>query len=104
MTDTTTTVIEQGDGRDTKTIVQTVPVDSGECTAEHGACGKPGVIAVRCTIDQQRPVEVSTYRVTVCADHQGEAPLMHERWVASARELLDPVKYAEFRAAAGLPA
>lgn len=96
------TVIAQGDNRDTKTAVHTIPVRVGECCGDQGACGQPAAVAVRCTIDQQHPAEVSTYRVTFCADHQGEAPRMHARWVESARELLDPVKHAQFLAAAGV--
>lgn len=99
---TTTSVIPLGDHRDTTYTVQTVEVDTGECCAGHGSCGKPGVIAVRITLDQQRPTESSTYRVTLCADHQGEAARLHELQVASARELQDPVKNAEFLASAGV--
>lgn len=99
---TTTTVIPLGDDRDTKSIVQTVAVDTGQCGAEHGSCGKPGVIAVRHTIDQQRPTEVSTMRLTLCADHRDKAAWMHEAWVASAREMQDPAKRAEFLASVGV--
>ncbi|MCX4824889.1 hypothetical protein OG883_34555 [Streptomyces sp. NBC_01142] len=99
---TTSTVIALGDDRDTKYIVQTIPVSTGKCSHGHGSCGKPGVIAVRNTIDQQHPTEVSTYRVTVCAEHQDGAAHMHAVWVASARELQDPVKNAEFLASAGV--
>lgn len=99
---TTTTVIPLGDHRDTTYTVQTVEADTGQCSAEHDSCGKPGVIAVRITLDQQQPTESSTYRVTLCADHQGEAPRLHELQVASARELQDPVKNAEFLASAGV--
>lgn len=99
---TTQTVIALGDDRDTTYTVQTIPVDTGTCTALHGSCGKPGVIAVRNTIDQQRPVESSTLRITLCAGHQDAAPGMHDKWVASARELQDPVKNAEFLASVGV--
>lgn len=95
---TTQTVIALGDNRDTTYTVQTVPVSTGRCSAEHGGCGKPGVLAVRNTIDQQRPTESSTYRITVCNDHQAGAAHMHEKWVASAREMQDPVKNAAFLA------
>lgn len=97
-----TTVVPLGDDRDTTHTVQTIPVSTGGCSAEHGSCGKPGVLAVRNTIDQQRPTESSTYRITVCADHQDDAPQMHEAWVASARELQDPIKHAEFLASVGV--
>ncbi|QQM42821.1 hypothetical protein [Streptomyces liliifuscus] len=96
------TVIALGDARDTTFTVQTIPVTTGECTVSHGDCGKPGVTAVRITIDQQRPTESSTYRVTLCADHQDDATRLHELQVASARELQDPVKRAEFLAGAGV--
>ncbi|MFH8768275.1 hypothetical protein [Streptomyces sp. NPDC017958] len=96
------TVIALGDDRDTTYTVQTIPVSTGRCSAEHGSCGKPGVLAVRNTIDQQRPTESSTYRITVCAEHQDDAPRMHGVWVASAREMQDPVKNAEFLAQAGV--
>lgn len=99
---TTKTVIALGDDRDTKHIVQTIPVSTGECSHGHGSCGKPGVIAVRNTVDQQRPIEVSTLRITLCAEHQGDAARMHDAWVADARELQDPVKNAEFLASAGV--
>jgi hypothetical protein len=98
----TTTVIPLGDARDTTYTVQTIPVDTGECTAEHGNCGKPGVIAVRNTIAQQQPAESSTYRITMCADHQDAADHMHGVWVASAREMQDPAKNAAFLAEAGV--
>lgn len=97
-----TTVIPLGDKRDTTYTVQTIEVDTGECSAEHSSCGKPGVIAVRVTIDQQRPAENSTLRITMCAEHRGNAPRLHELQVASARELQDPVKNAEFLASAGV--
>ncbi|MFF4836586.1 hypothetical protein [Streptomyces sp. NPDC001315] len=99
---TTETVIALGDDRDTKHIVQTIEVSTGECAHGHGSCGKPGVIAVRNTVDQQRPAENSTLRITLCADHRGDAARMHEAWVASAREMQDPVKRAEFLASAGV--
>lgn len=100
----TDTVIALGDDRDTKFIVQTVEVSTGACSAGHGACCKPGVIAVRNTIDQQHPTEVSTLRVTMCADHQDEAARIHALWVADAREMQDPVKRAEFLASVGVSA
>lgn len=96
------TVIALDDDRNTTHTVQTIPVDSGQCCAEHGTCGKPGVLAVRNTIDQQRPAESSTYRITVCAEHQDDAAHMHGVWVASAREMQDPDKRAEFLAGAGV--
>ncbi|MDX3753997.1 hypothetical protein [Streptomyces sp. AK02-04a] len=99
---TTSTVIALGDSRDTTYTVQTISVSTGQCSAEHGSCGKPGVLAVRNTIDQQRPTESSTYRITVCAEHRAGAAHMHARWVASAREMQDPVKNAEFLASAGV--
>ncbi|KAB1149242.1 hypothetical protein F7R91_05645 [Streptomyces luteolifulvus] len=99
---TTPTVIALGDDRDTKFIVQTVPTSEGTCSHKHDSCGKPGVVAVRNTIDQQHPKEVSTLRVTLCADHQDDAARMHELWVADAREFQDPVKRAEFLASAGV--
>ncbi|WP_405994047.1 hypothetical protein [Streptomyces sp. NBC_00986] len=90
------------DDRNTTHTVQTIPVSAGECSHENGSCGQPGVVAVRNTIDQQRPVETSTFRITLCADHQDDAPRMHDVWVASAREMQDPVKRAEFLASAGV--
>ena len=101
---TAMTVIALGDARDTTHTVQTIPVTTGECCAEHGSCGKPGVLAVRITLDQQRPAESSTYRITLCAEHQSEAARLHELQAASARELQDPVKNAEFLASAGITA
>ncbi|MDH2392346.1 hypothetical protein QCN29_26925 [Streptomyces sp. HNM0663] len=98
----TTTIIRLGDDRATTHTVQTVPVDTGTCSHGHDSCGKPGVLAVRNTIDQQRPAESSTMRVTVCAEHLDGAAHMHQAWVASARELQDPAKRAEFLAAAGV--
>lgn len=98
----TTTTIPMHDDRETTYTVQTIPVTSGECTAEHGSCGKRGVIAVRNTIDQQRPTESSTFRITMCGDHQDDAPRMHEKWVASARKLQDPGERAEFLASQGV--
>ncbi|WP_405585338.1 hypothetical protein [Streptomyces sp. NBC_01092] len=98
------TVIALGDDRDTKYIVQTIPVDTGTCSHAHDSCGKPGVIAVRNTLDQQRPTESSTYRITMCAEHQGAAARMHELWVADARKLQDPDERAEFLAKAGITA
>ena len=92
------TVIALSDDRDTKFIVQTIPVSTGECTHGHRGCGKPAVVAVRNTIDQQHPTEVSTVRVTVCAEHQDDAARMRALWEADARELQDPVKNAEFLA------
>lgn len=99
---TTDTVIALGDDRDTKFIVQTVPTSTGTCSHGHDSCGKPGVIAIRNTIDQQHPTENSTLRITLCADHQDDADRMHGVWVASAREMQDPVKRAEFLASAGI--
>ncbi|MEU1447076.1 hypothetical protein [Streptomyces mirabilis] len=98
----TTTVIPLGDDRDTTNTVQTIDVSTGTCCAEHGSCGKPGVIAVRITIDQQRPAESSTLRITLCADHRDNAARQHAMQVASAREMQDPVKRAEFLASAGV--
>ncbi|MFD9430317.1 hypothetical protein [Streptomyces sp. NPDC060002] len=98
----TTTTIPLHDDRETTYIVQTIRVSTGQCTAEHGSCGKPGVIAVRNTIDQQRPTENSTMRITLCAEHQDGAHRMHAAWVASAREMQDPAKRAEFLADAGV--
>lgn len=98
----TKTTIPLHDDRETTYTVQTVRADDGRCTSGHGSCGKPGVLAVRCTLEQQRPVEVTTQRITVCADHQDGAARMHAAWVASARELQDPVKNAEFLASAGI--
>jgi hypothetical protein len=98
----TTNVISLGDDRDTTYTVQTTEVATGECSAEHGACGKPGIVAVRNTIDQKRPTESSTYRITMCAEHQDDAARMHGVWVADAREMQDPSKRAEFLAAAGV--
>lgn len=98
----TITVIPLGDERNTTYTVQTIEVSGGECCAEHGSCGKPGVIAVRNTIDQQRPTESSTFRITLCTEHQGNAARMHELWAASAREMQDPAKRAEFLASAGV--
>lgn len=102
---TTSTVIPLGDARDTTYTVQTIPVDTGECCAalgENVSCGNPGVIAVRNTIDQKQPTESSTYRVTLCADHQDGAASMHSVWVASAIEMQDPAKRDEFLATAGV--
>ncbi|MFF0127310.1 hypothetical protein ACFYTG_16510 [Streptomyces mirabilis] len=98
----TTTVIPLGDDRDTTNTVQTIDVSTGECSHGHGSCGKPGVIAVRNTIAQQRPDEVSTLRITLCADHQNDAARMHTLWVADAREMQDPVKRAAYLASAGV--
>lgn len=98
----TTTVIRIGDARDTVITVQTIAVDTGTCSHGHDSCGKPGALAVRNTVAHQRPAESSTMRVTVCAEHQDGAARMHEAWVADARELQDPVKRAEFLAAAGV--
>ncbi|MEU2859898.1 hypothetical protein ABZ672_16165 [Streptomyces mirabilis] len=96
------TVIALGDDRNTTYTVQTIPVSTGECSAEHDSCGKPGIVAVRNTIDQQRPAENSTYRITLCSDHQDGAARMHAVWVASAREMQDPVKRAAYLASAGV--
>jgi len=96
------TVVRLGNDRDTKYTVQTIPVRTGECSAENGSCGKPGAVAVRVTIDELRPSEVSTLRITVCAEHRGNAARLHELQVASARELQDPVKRAEVLASAGV--
>lgn len=96
-----TTTIPLGDDRSTTYTVQTIPVSEGECSAQNGGCGKPGAVAVRVTIDQQGPAENSTLRLTMCAEHRDAAPRQHELQVASARELQDPVKHAEFLAAAG---
>ncbi|MFI1148709.1 hypothetical protein [Streptomyces sp. NPDC020817] len=98
----TTTTIPLHDDRATTYVVQTVRVNTGNCGHGHGSCGQPGVIAVRNTLEHQRPAESSTHRVTLCADHQDGAARMHAAWVASARELQDPVKNAEFLASAGV--
>ncbi|MFF7895967.1 hypothetical protein ACFZDI_29450 [Streptomyces sp. NPDC007907] len=98
----TTTTIPLHDDRETTFTVQTVAVDTGECCAENGNCGKPGILAVRHTVDQQRPTESSTQRVTVCAEHQDGAAHMHGVWVAAAREMQDPAKRAQFLAEAGV--
>lgn len=98
----TTTTILLHDDRKTTYTVQTIPVSNGTCCAENGSCGKPGVLAVRNTIDQQRPIESSTYRITVCAEHQDGAAHMHAVWVASAREMQNPAKRAQFLAEAGV--
>ncbi|WUC42289.1 hypothetical protein OG692_10420 [Streptomyces cellulosae] len=99
----TTTTIPLHDGRETTFTVETLTVSSGTCNARagNGECGKPGVSAVRNTIEQQRPTEGSTYRVTLCAEHQDGAPSMHSTWVASAIEMQDPVKRDAFLASAG---
>ena len=96
------TIIALGDGRDTTHIVQTVRVHTGECTYGHGSCRKSAIVAVRNTLDQQRPTEVSTLRVMGCADHQDSVLRARAMWEASARELQDPVKRAEFLAEAGV--
>ncbi|MET7321308.1 hypothetical protein [Streptomyces sp. NPDC005549] len=98
----TETVIALGDERDTTYTVQTSAIQVGACTAEHGACGKRGVLAVRNGISQQRPAESSAVVITLCADHQDAAPRMHAAWVADARELQDPATRAEFLASAGV--
>jgi hypothetical protein len=98
----TTTVIALGDARDTTYTVQTTPIDIGACTAENGNCGKPGILAVRNAISQQRPAESSALVITVCAEHQDAAARMHELWVADAREMQDPAKRAEFFASVGV--
>lgn len=98
----TTTVIPLHDERETTFTVQTIPTIEGTCSHDHDRCGKPGVIAVRNTIEQRRPAESSTYRITMCAEHQDGAAHMHAVWVASAREMQDPVKNAEFLASAGV--
>lgn len=100
----TTTTIALGDDRDTKFIVQTVPTDEGTCSQGNDSCGKPGIIAVRNTIDQQWPTESSTYRVTLCAEHQAGAARMHELWVADARQMQNPATRAAFLASAGITA
>lgn len=101
---TTTTVIALGDDRETTYTVQTTAVDIGACTAENGSCGKPGVLAVRNAIAQQRPAESSALVITVCAEHQEGAHRMHALWVADARKLQNPAERAEFFAAAGVTA
>lgn len=98
----TTTTIPLHDDRETSYIVQTIRVSTGQCNAEHGSCGKPGIVAVRNTISQERPAESSAYRVTLCADHQDGAAHMHDVWVADARKLQDPDQRAEFLAGAGV--
>lgn len=98
------TVVPLGDKRDTTYTIQTLEVGEGTCNAnvDNAECGKPGVIAVRNVIEQQRPAEASAYRVTLCADHQDGAPSMHSVWVASAIEMQHPVKNAAFLARAGV--
>ncbi|MET7294917.1 hypothetical protein ABZS79_22765 [Streptomyces griseoloalbus] len=98
----TKTTIPLHDDRETTYIVQTIPVSTGECCGDNGTCGKPGVTAVRITIDQQRPAENSTLRITMCAQHRGDAPRLHDLQVASARELQDPAKHAAFLASVGV--
>ncbi|MGW3984302.1 hypothetical protein [Streptomyces mirabilis] len=95
-------VIERGDDRDTTYIVQTVPTSDGECSHAHGSCGKPGVLAVRNTVDQQRPTEVSTLRITLCADHKYDAPRLQAMWVHDAREMQDPIKRAAYLESVGV--
>lgn len=95
-------VIELGDDRCTTFVVQTVRVRTGECSHGHGTCRKPAVVAVRNTVDQQHPTEVSTLRVVACADHQDSVLRARAAWEGSARELQDPVKNAEFLAEAGV--
>lgn len=98
----TTTVIALGDNRETTHTIQTLAVSTGQCSHGHDSCGKPGIVAVRNTITQQQPAESSTYRITLCTDHQGDAHRMHAAWVTSAREMQDPVKRAAFLAEAGV--
>jgi hypothetical protein len=98
----TKTTVPLHDDRETTYIVHTIPVDTGQCCARNGSCGKPGVVAVRVTIDQRRPAENSTLRLTLCAEHQVDAPRLHALQVASARELQDPAKNAAFLANAGI--
>lgn len=98
----TITTIPLHDDRETTYTVQTVQADGEGCTHGHGSCGKPGTLAVRCTLEQQRPVEETTQRITVCAEHQDGAARMHAAWVASARELQDPIARAGFLASAGI--
>jgi hypothetical protein len=101
----TATVIPLGDARDTTHTVQTLEVSEGTCNAtvdDRRQCDQPGVIAVRNVIEQQRPEEISAYRVTLCADHQSGAASMHSVWVASAIEMQDPDKRDEFLATAGV--
>ncbi|ODA75557.1 hypothetical protein [Streptomyces sp. AVP053U2] len=50
----------------------------------------------------QRPAENSTLRWTMCAEHQDGAPRLHERQVASAREMQNHGKRAAFLAEAGV--
>jgi hypothetical protein len=95
------TVIALGDDRDTTFIVQTIPVRTGECRHGNGSCGKPAVVAVRNTLDQQHPTEVTTYRAAACGDHQDDVIRVRAVWEADAREMQDPVKRAEFFATAG---
>lgn len=98
----TTTTVPLHDNRETTYIVQTLAVDTGTCCADNGACARPGVVAVRNVIEQQRPAESSTYRITLCTDHREGADRMHGLWVASARELQHPAKHAAFLASAGV--
>ncbi|MET9494295.1 hypothetical protein [Streptomyces sp. NPDC006552] len=98
----TRTTIILHDDRETTFTVQIIPVDTGACSHGHDSCGQPGVLAVRNTIDQQRPAESSTMRVTVCAEHQDGAARMRDAWVADARQKQDPVKHAEFLATVGV--
>lgn len=98
------TVIALGDDRETTHIVQTVRVRTGECSHGHGSCRKPAVIAVRNTIDQQHPTEVSTLRAVACAGHQDSVLRVRAAWEADAREMQDPVKRAKFLAEADVTA
>lgn len=100
----TTTTIPLHDERETTYTIETLHVDDGTCNAvvDDGQCGKPGYVAVRNVIEQQRPTEASAMRVTLCMDHENGAPSMHSVWVASAIEMQDPVKRDEFLASAGV--
>lgn len=102
MTTEQATVIELGDIRDTRYVIQTIPVHTGECSRDNGTCPHPGAIAVRNTITQQRPTETTTLRVTYCADHQSSAPRLRAVWEADAREMQDPFKRAAYLASAGV--
>ncbi|MCC3652729.1 DUF4326 domain-containing protein [Streptomyces sp. S07_1.15] len=97
-----TTVIELGDDRDTRYVVQITPVSTGECSHGNDTCPRPGAIAVRNTITQQHPAEGTSLRVTYCADHQAAAPRLRAVWEADAREMQDPFKRAAYLASAGV--
>lgn len=93
-----TTVIRLNDRRDTVYTVETLAVSGGECCAENGKCGKPGVITVSNTMKQQKPTENSTAETTLCADHNDGVGATHQKWVESASALHETLKRAEFLA------